>query len=60
VHPLQDVVLALLKSNICDVLAALVMIIKHSIKRLLVGWRTICDVDGGKVNTKETPIDRTF
>jgi len=43
VHPFQDVIKALLQSYISNVLAALMMIIKLSIKRLLVGWQTICD-----------------
>lgn len=47
VHPFQDVVKALLQSYISNVLAALMMIIKLSIKRLLVGWQTICDINRG-------------
>jgi len=43
VHPFQDVVKALLQSHISNVLAALMVIIELGIKRLLVGWQTICD-----------------
>jgi len=41
VHPLKDIVQALLQGNVCDMMARLVMVVEFGIKRLLVRLQAI-------------------